>query len=122
MSPVHVLQAAAEAERGRRRSHRVSRARAAGSLAALPLGLFFLPAFVLVAVVPVVVGSLATLGGALVSTVVSSAFAGTLYPLAITGLAAGVVVLTCWKFADNRWVRATVDEPGVVAPLGAASP
>ncbi len=69
-----------------------------------------------------VIGSLATLGGALVSTVVSSAFAGTLYPLAITGLAAGVVVLTCWKFADNRWVRATVDEPGVVAPLGAASP
>ena len=60
MSPVDVLQAAAEAERGRRRSHRVSRARAAGSLAALPLGLFFLPAFVLVAVVPVVVGSLAT--------------------------------------------------------------
>jgi len=59
MSPVDVLQAAAEAERGRRRSDRVSRARAAGSLAALPLGLFFLPAFVLVAVVPVVVGSLA---------------------------------------------------------------
>ena len=60
MSPVHVLQAAATAERGRRRSDRVSRARAAGSLAALPVGLFFLPAFVLVAVVPVVVGALST--------------------------------------------------------------
>jgi Flp pilus assembly protein TadB len=60
MSPVHVLQAAAAAERGRRRTDRVSRARAAGSLAALPLGLFFLPAFVLVAVVPVVVGALST--------------------------------------------------------------
>lgn len=58
MSPVHVLQAAATAERGRRRTDRVSRARAAGSLAALPVGLFFLPAFVLVAVVPVVVGAL----------------------------------------------------------------
>ena len=69
-----------------------------------------------------VIGSLATLGGALVSTVVSAAFAGTLYPLAITGLAAGVIVLTCWKFADNRWVRAAVDELGVSTPLGAASP
>jgi Flp pilus assembly protein TadB len=60
MSPVHVLQAAADGERGRRRTDRVSRARAAGSLAALPVGVFFLPAFVLVAVVPVVVGALST--------------------------------------------------------------
>jgi pilus assembly protein TadC len=62
-SPVQVLAAAAEAERGRSRSQAVSSARTAGSLAALPLGLLFLPAFVLVAVVPVVVGSLSSLLG-----------------------------------------------------------
>lgn len=57
-SPLPVLSAAAEAERSSRRSARVTRARSVGSLAALPVGLLFLPAFVLVAVVPVVVGSL----------------------------------------------------------------
>jgi Flp pilus assembly protein TadB len=62
-SPVQVLQAAADSERANQRSARVSQARAAGSLAALPVGLLFLPAFVLVAVVPVVVGSLGSLLG-----------------------------------------------------------
>lgn len=61
MSPAEVLAAAAEAERARRRSDRVARARGAGSLAAAPVGLLFLPAFVLVAVVPLVVGSLSVL-------------------------------------------------------------
>jgi len=62
-SPVQVLAAAADAERGRLRSHAVSTARSAGSLAALPVGLLLLPAFVLVAVVPLVVGSLSSLLG-----------------------------------------------------------
>lgn len=62
-SPVAVLTAAADAERSAQRSARVTRARTAGSLAALPVGLLFLPAFVLVAVVPVVVGSLGALFG-----------------------------------------------------------
>lgn len=57
-SPVPVLDGAARAERERRRSARVSRARGAGSLAAIPVGVLFLPAFVLVAVVPVVVGAI----------------------------------------------------------------
>ena len=57
-SPVPLLAGAASRERERERSQRVGRARSAGSLAALPLGLLFLPAFVLVAVVPVVVGAL----------------------------------------------------------------
>jgi Flp pilus assembly protein TadB len=57
-SPVAVLDGAARAERERRRSTRVSRARGAGSLAAIPVGVLFLPAFVLVAVVPVVVGAI----------------------------------------------------------------
>jgi Flp pilus assembly protein TadB len=57
-SPVPLLSGAASRERERDRSERVGRARSAGSLAALPLGLLFLPAFVLVAVVPVVVGAL----------------------------------------------------------------
>jgi tight adherence protein B len=56
-----VLAAAADSERVRVRSTRVSRARTAGSLAALPVGLAFLPAFVLVAVVPIVVGSLSAM-------------------------------------------------------------
>lgn len=65
-----------------------------------------------------VIGSLATLGGAAVSTVVSAAFDGTLYPLAITGLVAGVVALGCWKYADGRWAAAAaVDEPGLVTPV-----
>ena len=58
-SPVLLLAGAASRERERERSERVARARSAGSLAALPLGLLFLPAFLLVAVVPVVVGALA---------------------------------------------------------------
>lgn len=62
-SPVHVLAAAAAAERDGLRSAAVSKARTAGSLAALPVGLLFLPAFVLVAVVPIVVGSLGSLLG-----------------------------------------------------------
>lgn len=62
-SPVQVLAAAADAERSRLRTARVARARGAGSLAALPTGLLFLPAFVLVAVVPIVVGSLSSLLG-----------------------------------------------------------
>jgi Flp pilus assembly protein TadB len=57
-SPVPLLAGAASRERERDRSQRVGRARSAGSLAALPLGLLFLPAFVLVAVVPVVIGAL----------------------------------------------------------------
>jgi Flp pilus assembly protein TadB len=61
MSPAEVLAAAADAERARRRSARVAKARGAGSLAAAPVGLMFLPAFVLVAVVPLVVGSLSVL-------------------------------------------------------------
>lgn len=60
-SPVPLLSGAASRERERDRSERVGRARSAGSLAALPLGLLFLPAFVLVAVVPVVVGALGPL-------------------------------------------------------------
>jgi Flp pilus assembly protein TadB len=62
-SPVQVLAAAADAERSRLRTARVARARGAGSLAALPMGLLFLPAFVLVAVVPIVVGSLSSVLG-----------------------------------------------------------
>jgi Flp pilus assembly protein TadB len=57
-SPLPVLDRAARAERERRRSARVSRARGAGSLAAVPVGVLFLPAFVLVAVVPLVVGAI----------------------------------------------------------------
>jgi Flp pilus assembly protein TadB len=55
-SPVPLLDAAASAQRDRARSARVQRARGIGSKAALPVGLCFLPAFVLVAIVPVVVG------------------------------------------------------------------
>ena len=57
-SPVGVLAGAARAERERRRSARVSRARGAGALATVPVGVLFLPAFILVAVVPVVVGAI----------------------------------------------------------------
>lgn len=62
-SPVHVLATAADSERSRLRSAAVAKARTAGSMAALPVGLLFLPAFVLVAVVPVVVGSVSLLLG-----------------------------------------------------------
>jgi Flp pilus assembly protein TadB len=55
MPPVPVLRAAAARQRDRSRSHALRRARGAGSRAALPVGLCFLPAFVLVGVVPVVV-------------------------------------------------------------------
>ena len=58
-SPVPVLAGAAEREREQTRSERIARARSAGSIAAVPVGLAFLPAFVLVAVVPVVIGALA---------------------------------------------------------------
>ncbi len=64
-----------------------------------------------------VIGSLATLGGALVSTVVSRAFDGTLYPLAHTGIAAGVVAFACWKYADSQWEAVAVDDPGLLTPL-----
>lgn len=59
-SPVPLLEAAAAAQRERARSTLVTRSRAIGSKAALPVGLCFLPAFVLVAIVPVVVGGLST--------------------------------------------------------------
>ena len=55
MPPVPVLRAAAARQRDRSRSDALRRARGAGSRAALPVGLCFLPAFVLVGVVPVVV-------------------------------------------------------------------
>jgi Flp pilus assembly protein TadB len=58
VAPGPVLGAAAAGQRDRLRSARVARARGIGSRAALPVGLCFLPAFVLVAVVPVVVGGL----------------------------------------------------------------
>jgi len=58
MAPGAVLAAAAEAERDRARSEQLSRAASAGAFAALPVGLLFLPAFVLVTVVPLVLGSL----------------------------------------------------------------
>jgi len=57
-SPVPLLEAAAGSQRERARSARLRRARGLGSRAALPLSLCFLPAFVLVAVVPVVLGGL----------------------------------------------------------------
>jgi Flp pilus assembly protein TadB len=59
-SPVPLLEAAAGSQRERARSARLRRARGLGSRAALPLSLCFLPAFVLVAVVPVVLGGLST--------------------------------------------------------------
>jgi pilus assembly protein TadC len=59
-SPVPMLEAAAAAQRDRARSTLVARSRAIGSKAALPVGLCFLPAFVLVAIVPVVVGGLSS--------------------------------------------------------------
>jgi pilus assembly protein TadC len=63
-SPVPLLEAAAAAQRDRARSALVRRARGLGSRAALPLSLCFLPAFVLVGVVPLVLGGLGTvLGG-----------------------------------------------------------
>lgn len=62
-SPVQILASAADSERDRLRSQAVAKARSAGALAALPVGLLFLPAFVLVAVVPVVVGSLTAMLG-----------------------------------------------------------
>lgn len=58
MPPADVLGGVAERERARATSTRRARARAAGSLAAVPLGLLVLPAFVLVAVVPTVIGAL----------------------------------------------------------------
>jgi len=58
MAPGAVLAAAALAERERQRSQHLSRARSAGSIAALPVGLLFLPAFVLVTVVPLVLGAI----------------------------------------------------------------
>lgn len=58
MAPGAVLAAAAQAERDRARSEQLSRAASAGAFAALPVGLLFLPAFVLVTVVPLVLGSL----------------------------------------------------------------
>ncbi len=57
-APGPVLRAAAAGQRDTLRSARIARARGVGSRAALPVGLCFLPAFVLVAVVPVVVGGL----------------------------------------------------------------
>jgi pilus assembly protein TadC len=57
-APGPVLRAAAAGQRDTQRSARIARARGIGSRAALPVGLCFLPAFVLVAVVPVVVGGL----------------------------------------------------------------
>lgn len=62
-SPVQVLAAAADSERDRLRSDAVAKARSTGTTAAVPVGLLFLPAFVLVAVVPVVVGSLSAMLG-----------------------------------------------------------
>lgn len=56
--PGPVLVAAADLQRERQRSTWLQRARGAGSRAALPVGLCFLPAFLLVAVVPLVVGGL----------------------------------------------------------------
>lgn len=57
MAPGAVLAAAAQSERDRHRSEQLSRAASAGAFAALPVGLLFLPAFVLVTVVPLVLGS-----------------------------------------------------------------
>lgn len=57
-APALVLRTAAAGQHDRQRSARIARARGIGSRAALPVGLCFLPAFVLVAVVPVVVGGL----------------------------------------------------------------
>jgi DHA1 family bicyclomycin/chloramphenicol resistance-like MFS transporter len=53
-----------------------------------------------------VIGSIATLVGALVGTIVSASFDGTLRPLATTGVVAGLVAVGCWRFADRRWNRA----------------
>lgn len=63
MPPAQVLRGVAERERASITSARLSRARAAGSLAAVPLGLLVLPAFVLVAVVPTVIGALSSVLG-----------------------------------------------------------
>jgi len=62
-----------------------------------------------------VIGSIATLVGALVGTFVSASFDGTLRPLAATGIVAGLVCLGCWRFADRRWDRAAGVED-VAAP------
>jgi Flp pilus assembly protein TadB len=57
VSPVAMLQRAAEDARDAARWDAEARARALGARAAAPLGLCFLPAFVLVGIVPVVAGA-----------------------------------------------------------------
>lgn len=62
-SPVAVLERCSLDARGVARSAAQARAQAVGVAAAAPLGLCFLPAFVLVSVVPTVVGGLSSLLG-----------------------------------------------------------
>jgi hypothetical protein len=57
VSPVAMLQRVAEDARDAARWDAQARARALGARAAAPLGLCFLPAFVLVGIVPVVAGA-----------------------------------------------------------------
>ena len=62
-SPVDGLGRLAEAERQALRVHAAAEARTVGVLVVLPLGLFFLPAFVVVGVVPLVAGVATSLWG-----------------------------------------------------------
>lgn len=52
-----------------------------------------------------VIGSIATLGGAALGAGIDRLYDGTVTPLALSGVAAGLVVLVTWRFADARWER-----------------
>jgi DHA1 family bicyclomycin/chloramphenicol resistance-like MFS transporter len=52
-----------------------------------------------------VIGSIATLGGAGLGAVIDRLYDGTVTPLALAGVAAGLVVFGTWRFADSRWER-----------------
>lgn len=50
-----------------------------------------------------VIGSVATLAGAAIGAVTDRRYDGTLTPLALAGLAAGLIVFGAWRFSDSRW-------------------
>ena len=62
-------------------------------------------------------GSISTLGGALIGAAIDRAYDGTMLPFALAGVLLGVVGYACYRWADATWDRSADRELGVQVAL-----
>jgi DHA1 family bicyclomycin/chloramphenicol resistance-like MFS transporter len=61
-----------------------------------------------------IIGTISTLGGAIIGAVIDRTFNGTITPLAVGALVAAIVALAVFRWADIVWETSVTSEPSLV--------